>query len=887
MDSASTIPFKQIETLQKRIQFLERELKHLNIAQANINKAHKKLVESERRIQKILNSALDAVVVINNKGTITNWNPQAEIIFGWKLAEIIGKDLSSTIIPKKYREAHKKGFDHYLKTGNGPALNRRLKISGLHQNGIEFPIELTIIPNKQNGREFFSAFIRDLSEQVKLDKSLKESEEKYRNLVKNSPLCIHEIDRKGNIAAMNKAGLDMVGVKNESEIIGLKYLDFPSKKERKKVAGLLKDAFNGKTTVFEFTTEKNRYYRSNFIPIKDEDGLVSSLMGISEDVTQRKKTEKDLIESEKRSRKIVDNSPHPVAVHTNQKFVYVNSAAINLFAAKSAKQLIGKNVLDFVHPSFKKIAKSRIKKLQSSGGKVPILQEKFMRADKKLIDVEVNGIAIDFNGKPSILASLTDVTRRNAYESAIKESEERFRCIVEDSPHPMAVHSNGVVLYTNDACVKVLEAKTSADLVGRPIMDIVYESSKKFAASRIKNLIKKGGKTKVAVEKLVTLKGKIIDAEVVGMLMKYDDTPAILVTITDITERNKFEVQLKESEERYRSLFENAHDLIQSIDLNGSFLFVNKSWRKALGYSKKDLISMNIMDIVHPDSMHHCMLMMQEVLKGKVMKNLEAKFISKNGNIIEVEGNASPRIIDGKVVATQGFFRDVTKRNELTLELINEKNKRIFESIYTQEEERHRIATELHDGLGQILTGISFNIDNIRNDLESTGKYKKKVFNDVQSMIKNAINETKDIAYGLTPATLHDLGLKPALKQLCKTMSGQGKLKIGLDYGNFKEIKDNNLNICLYRIVQEALNNIIKHSKAKKASVQIFKSKKSIFLVIEDNGKGFNVEQTQKNTSMGLQNIKDRVESFNGKVKINSDSKSGTEIIIEVPQSNK
>ncbi|MBL4654815.1 MAG: PAS domain S-box protein [Bacteroidia bacterium] len=891
MDSAKTMPSNQIETLQKRIQSLERELKHLNIAQSNINKAHKKLIESERRIQKILHSALDAVVVINDKGIITNWNPQAEVIFGYTLREVLGKTIASTIIPEKYRKDHHKGFDHYLRTGIGPALNTRMKLTGLHKNGHEFPIELTIIPNKLYGRIFFSAFIRDLSEQVKLDRALKTSEEKYRNLVKNSPLCIHEIDMNGKLVSMNQAGLDMIGAKDNSEISGLKYLDFPSKIDKKKVAKLLKEASKGKTSEFEFSTDgsktERRYYKSNFIPIKNETGQVSSIMGISEDITQRKKSEEALIESEKHSRRIVDNSPHPVTVHTNQKFVYVNSAAINLFAAKSAKQLIGRNVLDFVHPSFKKIAKSRIKKLELSGGNVPILQEKFIRIDKKEIDVEVNGITIDFNGKPSILASLTDVTQRNTYETALKESEERFRCIVDNSPHPMAVHSKGIILYANDACVKVLEANTADDLVGRSILDIAHESSKKFAAARIKTLIKKGGKTKVAVEKLITLKGKIIDAEVVGMLMKYNDIPAILVTINDITERNKFEAQLKESEERYRSLFENAHDLIQSVDMNGDFLFVNKSWRKTLGYSKKDLSSMKIVDVIHPDSMNHCMMLMQKVFKGKLIKNFETKFIGKNGNIIEVEGNASPRIIDGKVVATQGFFRDVTKRNELMQELINEKNKRIFETMHTQEEERHRIATELHDGLGQILTGISFNIDNIKNDLESTGRYKKKVFSDIQCMIKNAINETKDIAYNLTPATLHDLGLKPALKQLCNTMSGKGKVKIDLDCANFKEIKNNNLNICLYRIVQEALNNVIKHSKAKKASVQIFKSKKSIFLVIEDSGKGFNVDQSKKKTSMGLHNISDRVESFNGKFKINSDSKFGTEIIIEVPQGNK
>jgi len=142
-----------------------------------VYQVEKTVQESEAKIRAIINSALDAVVVINQKGVVTEWNAQAEHIFGWTEREMKGLTLAETIIPPQYRDAHQMGFDHFLKTGEGPALNQRLEISAVNREGTEFPIELTIIPVKLKHKYFFSAFIRDITER-------KNAEEKKENLLK-------------------------------------------------------------------------------------------------------------------------------------------------------------------------------------------------------------------------------------------------------------------------------------------------------------------------------------------------------------------------------------------------------------------------------------------------------------------------------------------------------------------------------------------------------------------------------------------------------------------------------------------------------------------------------------------------------------------------------
>ncbi|MCJ7426354.1 MAG: PAS domain S-box protein [Dehalococcoidales bacterium] len=125
--------------------------------------------------------------------------------------------------------------------------------------------------------------------------------------------------------------------------------------------------------------------------------------------------------------------------------------------------------------------------------------------------------------------------------------------------------------------------------------------------------------------------------------------------------RQRAEETLRESEARYRAVIEGAHDMIQSISLDGRIIFVNKSWRDTLGYTEAELSSLNLFDIIHPDSLAHCRELFAEVMSGKSVHGIEAVFLTKDGRKILVEGNAAPRYIGKKVVASQGIFRDVTE----------------------------------------------------------------------------------------------------------------------------------------------------------------------------------------------------------------------------------
>lgn len=144
------------------------------------------------------------------------------------------------------------------------------------------------------------------------------------------------------------------------------------------------------------------------------------------------------------------------------------------------------------------------------------------------------------------------------------------------------------------------------------------------------------------------------------------DEVALLARSVDqmVADKAAADLQLKESEERYRGLFESTHDLVQSVTAEGRFIFVNPQWKKTLGYSDDDLQHMTAFDLIHPNSLEHCQALFQRVMSGESVPWLDATFVAKDGRRVVVEGNVAPRLSNGKVVATHGFFRDVTQRKE-------------------------------------------------------------------------------------------------------------------------------------------------------------------------------------------------------------------------------
>lgn len=159
----------------------------------------------------VLETALDAVVVMREDGVVAGWNSIAEKIFGWSRAEAVGRQLSELIIPPRYREAHHRGLKTYLETGRGPLLNRHVEINALHSSSQEFPVELSITATEVSGERLFLGFLRDISDRKAAEIALRESESRLAAIYNHALVGIAEVDHDGRFLRANDQFSVMTG----------------------------------------------------------------------------------------------------------------------------------------------------------------------------------------------------------------------------------------------------------------------------------------------------------------------------------------------------------------------------------------------------------------------------------------------------------------------------------------------------------------------------------------------------------------------------------------------------------------------------------------------------------------------------------------------------
>jgi len=214
-----------------------------------------------------------------------------------------------------------------------------------------------------------------------------------------------------------------------------------------------------------------------------------------------------------------------------------------------------------------------------------------------------------------------------------------------------------------------------------------------------------------------------------------------------------------------------------------------------------------------------------------------------------------------------------------TLELLNEKAKRVSALYDGQEFERHRIARELHDGLAQQLIAVKMTLDNLINRNELLNEEKT---NELKQQINSSIDELRKISYDLAPAGILEFGIEIALKNLCNQIQNNTTIQVEFSaFGDFSDLEPRT-KIYLYRIVQEALNNTIKHAEATRIQIHVTETYSHLVLMIEDNGKGFDFDSESLGLGKGLFNIRERSILLNGTFDVETFPNQGTTIRVKL-----
>jgi len=373
-----------------------------------------------------------------------------------------------------------------------------------------------------------------------------------------------------------------------------------------------------------------------------------------------------------------------------------------------------------------------------------------------------------------------------------------------------------------------------------------------------------------------------VDSEEKGLLKEVANDIALALHNIELEEKRKqAEEALRESEERYRDLIETSHEIIQSVKLDGHFDFVNKAWHDILGYTKKELSKLSLFDIIHPESLEHCKKMFKKVLAGKRVTNVEAKFMAKDGSTVFVEGNVTGRYIDGKLVATYGFFRDVTERKKLE----QQREKARKEAEFYADVLAHDVGN-----INQITMGYLYLLQ-IAKDEET----KKKNIEGIKKSIMNSkrLAESMKTLKIIKDTKIEKFDLNESIERSIEEIKSYSnkEIEVKLDIDKHYYVKANDF---LDRVFFSIFENSVEFIFKERVIIDIKTEEKDGFcnVHIHDNGLGIskekkkdileNLETLSKRTGMGFYLTKKILERFNGKFEI-KDVKKGTEIVVSIP----
>jgi PAS domain S-box-containing protein len=361
-------------------------------------------------------------------------------------------------------------------------------------------------------------------------------------------------------------------------------------------------------------------------------------------------------------------------------------------------------------------------------------------------------------------------------------------------------------------------------------------------------------------------------------------------------EKNRLEEEHRNSERRFRTIFEQSTYGKKILTADLRIIQVNEALVQMLGYTKEELTGNRIINFAHPDFVEHWKELQHELWnRERTSFSIDTCLIKKDNTDLWCHVT-SIIFEDHKQRLGYTILEDISARKELerTIEEANrqrlllqqleaeQKQQRLLlkSTINVQETERRRIGESLHNGLGQMLFGVKLKLDQV--DFSSTERQAEstEALERSKEMLRECIRESRRISHQLIPAILEDFGLREAIMDICRNLSDAVQFR-GVITG-LPETMSKELEIVIYRSIQELMLNVVKHAGATQGVVKVSARKQGVIFSVEDNGKGLEPGR-QTEQGIGLVTLRSSIYSFGGKMHISSTPLKGTVITIEIP----
>jgi PAS domain S-box-containing protein len=859
-------------------------------------KGIEELNETEERYRLLAENVRDIIWTMDLDLTFTFVSPSVEHMTGYCVDEVMATKIENFLTPASFETAMKTLADALaiddLKQ-NDPSGSRTLEVDIYHKDGslVRAEVRVNFLRDREGEPIGILGVARDISDRKGAEKALIESEERYRSLFEKSPTSITLVDTSGAVINCNTSTEKLTGYSKE-EIVGRPFeklatldpKDLANLKER-----FMKLCKGEEVTPYELEIISKggvrRWIRViNSLLTKDKE--IVAIQVISEDITKRKKIEESLRESEEKYRNLVERANDGVVIIQDKLVKFINRRGAELIGYE-VKELIGSTFANYVYkgelPKLMDLYRRRM-----SGEVVDIYETKLIHKDGHIVYVEINGGVIRYEGKPSDLAMIRDVTERKLAEEALKESEEKFRNLAEKSPNMIFINKRGKIVYANEKCEEVM-GYTRKEFYSPDFnfLSVIAPESRALVKSSFTDHMK-GEEISPYEYSLITKDGKRIDSILTTKLIKYGGESAILGIVTDITERKQAEDALRESEAKYSAVVENSRDSIIIIQ-DGMLKFVNNSSLELMGFTSEEMIGEYFLKFVAEHYRKTVRKRYEDRMAGKEVPNMyEIVLIKKDGTAFPVELNACLVEYEGKP-ADLVIIRDITERKRTEEQLIQSAKLAEIGTLASG------IAHEINNPLAVIL-GYAEVISE-EEDPEKVKKFAKEIVKNTERA-SNIVKWLSRYSRGSKDSALTDVNLNEVIDTSLEAVQHSRKCEIDI-VKKFQKIPPIKGNLDeLQQVFINLLNNAIDAVQSG-GSISLSTNIENglVKVKISDNGTGipkedinrifdpfFTRKDVGKGSGLGLYVSSMIVKKHYGDIDVESEMGRGTTFTLKFPR---
>ncbi len=878
VSSIKNVEGKNIGTVSVIRDITERKTIENKLKQLTTNLAEEVKIKAAE-LNYVYERITDAFIALDNNWCYTYINTRAAEMHGVTPEELMGKNIWEV-----FPDVTDEPFFTALKEARETQKSLRVQ---LYYSKTDRWFEDLIYPSADG----MSVYYHDITERKKAELALEASEqdlkisnERFMLVAKATNDAVWDWDFSTNAIWGNESFCKIFGIDDDN---GLKFDDFTSRVHPDQREGILKNLTKTLKEKGTYLTEEfqlkmpdgnyRTFYDRAYL-LYDTNGRAFRMLGAMQDITEQKSAQLHLLLEKELSDSIINSLPGIFYLFNSEGKYKRWNKNFEEVTGYSSYEISTMHPLNFFDDDEKELLSKKIENVFLVGH--DNVEASFLLKNKEKIPFYFNGMVIKYEGELCLMGVGIDISEKTKAQKKLKDSEERYRTLIEQASDGIFIsNEHGDYLDVNTSAT-ILTGYQKEELLKLNIKDLMHETNLDTGPIMLDEL--KTGQVIISERVMKKKDGSALDVEISAKILPDGRFQGI---VRNITARKLAEEELRISEHKYRLLFyQNPMPMWMISIPQRNFLDVNDAAIEYYGYSKKEFLSMNLRDINHAEEFKKSDGPLSAYRPG-INNTGIWEHVKKDGTIIKVNVITHDIIYEGK-------HAKLVLANDLTEKIIaEEKLKKSHEELRQlathiqdiREDERTRMAREIHDELGQQLTGLKMDVSWMSKKIPNSEPEIKQKMAETLVLIDGTVTSVRRIATQLRPSILDDLGLVAAMEWQSEEFQKRSEIdaKFKTNLGDIEISPE--IATGLFRIFQESLTNVLRHSNATAINTSLYLTNGQLILNITDNGVGFNADEIENKKTLGLLGMKERTLMMGGTYEINSKAGEGATVTIKVP----